>query len=60
MFKVKTLISVLALSIFFSYSSKAVESQDPIKLTLHDWTGQLITTNIMAEVLKEAGYNILN
>ena len=36
----------------------AVESKDPIKLTLHDWTGQLITTNIMAEVLKEAGYNI--
>ena len=35
-----------------------VESKDPIKLTLHDWTGQLITTNIMAEVLKKAGYNI--
>jgi len=35
-----------------------VESKDPIKLTLHDWTGQLITTNIMGEVLKKAGYNI--
>jgi glycine betaine/proline transport system substrate-binding protein len=35
-----------------------VESRDPIKLTLHDWTGQLITTNIMGEVLKNAGYNI--
>jgi len=58
MFKFKVLISVVTLSLFFSYSSKAVESQDPIKLTLHDWTGQLITTNIMAEVLKEAGYNI--
>jgi glycine betaine/proline transport system substrate-binding protein len=34
------------------------ESKDPIKLTLHDWTGQLITTNIMAEVLKKAGYNV--
>ena len=34
------------------------ESSDPIKLTLHDWTGQLITTNIMAEVLKKAGYNV--
>jgi glycine betaine/proline transport system substrate-binding protein len=34
------------------------ESQDPIKITLHDWTGQLITTNIMGEVLKAAGYNI--
>lgn len=34
------------------------ESADPIKLTLHDWTGQLVTTNIMGEVLKKAGYNI--
>lgn len=34
------------------------ESTDPIKLTLHDWTGQLITTNIMAAVLEEAGYNV--
>ncbi len=34
------------------------ESQDPIKITLHDWTGQLITTGIMAEVLKAAGYNV--
>ncbi len=35
-----------------------VESNDPIKLTLHDWTGQLITTQLMGEVLKEAGYNV--
>ncbi|MDP3524717.1 MAG: glycine betaine ABC transporter substrate-binding protein, partial [Hoeflea sp.] len=36
----------------------AQESTDPIKLTLHDWTGQLITTEIMGEVLKKAGYSI--
>lgn len=34
------------------------ESRDPIRLTLHDWTGQLVTTRIMGEVLKKAGYNI--
>ncbi len=39
-------------------SFAAVESDDPIKLTLHDWTGQLLTTQIMGEVLKKAGYNI--
>ncbi|HSO47047.1 MAG TPA: ABC transporter substrate-binding protein [Rhizobiaceae bacterium] len=39
-------------------ASSAQESTDPIKLTLHDWTGQLITTNIMGEVLKKAGYNV--
>lgn len=41
-----------------SSSVQAVESTDPIKLTLHDWTGQYLTTNIMAEILKKAGYNI--
>ena len=30
----------------------AQDSSDPIKLTLHDWTGHLITTHIMGEVLK--------
>ncbi len=34
------------------------ESTDPIKLTLHDWTGQLITTKIMGGVLQKMGYNI--
>jgi glycine betaine/proline transport system substrate-binding protein len=36
----------------------AADSTDPIKLTLHDWTGQLITTRLMGEALKEAGYNV--
>ncbi len=36
----------------------AQESSDPIKLTLHDWTGQLITTQLMGDVLQKAGYNV--
>ncbi len=40
------------------HAQAEVESNDPIKLTLHDWTGQLITTQIMGEVLKKAGYNV--
>jgi len=57
------LISSALLSAALSFTllpsaSAEVESKDPIKLTLHDWTGQLLTTNIMAEVLKKAGYNI--
>ncbi len=38
--------------------SWAVESTDPIKLTLHDWSGQLINTKIMGSILQEAGYNV--
>ncbi|MBE9551997.1 MAG: ABC transporter, partial [Proteobacteria bacterium] len=50
---------VAAASLAFSAAAWAdVESKDPIKLTLHDWTGQLLTTKIMGEVLKKAGYNI--
>lgn len=41
-----------------SSTAMAQESPDPIKLTLHDWTGQLITTQLMGEVLKKAGYNV--
>jgi len=36
----------------------AKDSTDPIKMTLHDWSGQLITTKLMGEVLKKAGNNI--
>lgn len=36
----------------------AQDSADPIRLTLHDWTGQLITTQLMGEVLKKAGYSV--
>lgn len=38
--------------------ASAADSKDPIKLTIHDWTGQHVTTHIMGEVLKKAGNNI--
>lgn len=49
--------ALLAVSVL-PLTANAVESTDPIKLTIHDWTGQYLTTNIMGEVLKQAGYNI--
>lgn len=53
-----TLATAAALVFGAGLASAEVESEDPIRLTLHDWTGQLITTNIMAAVLEEAGYNV--
>lgn len=47
-----------ALLVLSSPTLQAEDSQDPIVLTLHDWTGQLVTTNLMAEVLKQAGNNV--
>ena len=50
--------AALALAAAFAMPASAQESTDPIKLTLHDWTGQLITTELMGEVLKKAGYSV--
>ena len=50
--------ALITLASFLAVPASAQESADPIKLTLHDWTGQLITTRIMGEVLKKAGYSV--
>ncbi len=34
------------------------ESEDPIKITWHDWTGQFITATMVGEILKSMGYNV--
>ena len=51
--------SMIALAITASATAAwAAESTDPIKLTLHDWSGQLINTKIMGGILEKAGYNV--
>ncbi len=49
---------VLAGAFIATAAIAEVESQDPIKITLHDWSGQLINTQIMGAILEEAGYNV--
>ena len=51
-------ISVAAAALMTAFPAWAQDSSDPIKLTLHDWSGQLITTTLMGEVLKQAGNNV--
>ncbi len=48
----------VALSISASSAVAAVESKEPIILTIHDWTGQYVTTHIMGRVLQKMGYNV--
>ena len=55
----KSVLMGAAVGVFATTASIAdVESADPLKLTLHDWSGQLINTQIMGAVLEEAGYNV--
>jgi glycine betaine/proline transport system substrate-binding protein len=48
----------LGIGLLGATAAYAVESPDPIKLTLSDWSGQLLSTKIMGGVLKAAGYNV--
>lgn len=50
-------VGMLAITTAFPAVAE-VESMDPIKMTMHDWTGQLLSTKIMGKVLEDAGYNI--
>ena len=34
------------------------ESKDPIKLAKYDWTGQYVTTEVAAEILRRMGYTV--
>lgn len=49
---------LVAVSCLLETPASAQDSSDPIKLTLHDWEGQLITTTLMGRILEEAGYNV--
>ena len=51
-------LPILGIAMLAAAPVFAADSDDPIKLTLHDWSGQLITTTLMGEVLKEAGNNV--
>ncbi len=55
---IKSVVAAAIMSVMATGAFAQVESTDPIKLTTHDWTGQLVTTKIMGEVLKKAGYNV--
>jgi len=51
-------LAASALTLAAAMPLAAQESTDPIRMTLHDWTGQLITTTLMGEVLKAGGYSV--
>ncbi|RID92898.1 ABC transporter [Gemmobacter lutimaris] len=58
----KTVFTPVALALSAALAAGAasaeVESNDPIKITTHDWSGQIISATLMGEVLKKAGYNV--
>jgi glycine betaine/proline transport system substrate-binding protein len=57
--KMRTQAAACTLALLMAVGGAAqAQSSDPIKLTLHDSTGQLITTKLMGEALKRSGFNV--
>lgn len=50
--------SLLAAALATAAPALAQESGDPIRMILNDWTGQLISAQIMGEALKREGFNV--
>ena len=50
--------SVVAFLNGVALAGNVPESSDPIKVIKNDWTGQLFSTEVVGELLKEMGYNI--
>src|SRR3546814_8333516 len=51
-------LSAVALSTTTALAQSVPESTDPIVLSKLDWTGQFVTTEVAAEILRRMGYNI--
>lgn len=57
-FTTKLTTTALAATLLgLSGAAMAQDSTDPIRITTHDWTGQIVNATILAEVLQEAGFN---
>ena len=56
----RNLVLTLAVALFCyaPLASAQAESDDPIKITWHDWTGQFITATMIGEILESMGYNV--
>ncbi|WP_237684811.1 ABC transporter substrate-binding protein [Szabonella alba] len=54
----KSMTAASLLALLSAGGALAQDSSDPVRLTLHDWTGQLITTQLMGSVLQKAGLTV--
>jgi glycine betaine/proline transport system substrate-binding protein len=62
MLKISKLVSFAVTAVVVSgqalFAGNVPESNDPIKVTIQDWTGQHFSTHVAAGLLKEMGYNV--
>lgn len=55
-YKVAALCAAFILSSMFSGLATAADSDDPIKIPVHNWSSQIVGAYIVGNILQEAGY----
>ncbi|WP_348539560.1 ABC transporter substrate-binding protein [Ruegeria sp. HKCCE3926] len=56
--ELKTALVLSAAMLAASMATAEVESEEPIKIAVNEWTGQHLSANIAAELLRKKGYNV--
>lgn len=56
--KTTTALTVTIATMMASMTMAEVESSSPIKIAVNEWTGQHLSANIAAELLKKMGYTV--
>lgn len=49
---------IVAIAVPAATLAQTVESTDPIRIAVNEWTGQALSANITAAILKKMGYNV--
>lgn len=54
----KAILAVAFTAITFSAAAAVPESKDPIKITVLNWTSQIVQSHITGDLLEKLGYNV--
>ena len=56
--KLKTLLPAVALAAFASTSAFAADSDDPIVIPIHNWSSQIVMSNVVGQIFESMGRHV--
>ena len=56
--KTKILMTASALALATATASFAADSSDPIIIPIHNWSSQIVMSNVVGQILEQNGNNV--
>ncbi len=56
--KLKSIIAAAALCFAGSGTTLAMDSKDPIKIPVHNWSSQIVMSHVVGDLFKKLGDNV--